>query len=544
MADKSRQTLGIELEFIVFYTTPDQPAPAKDDKRYGPVLECPHYSKIPLPPGFEEDEYDYPRRKLEATWVRQKVADVIASAGFKSKASLYAKGPEADLFTLWNVVPDISVRLPFDFDQAYMPLEHVGVEVNSPVFVAGEDAFKEISTVVKAINSAFLTTVPPVCGFHVHVGRGHKPLEFRPVQRIASLLWLAENLIDTVHPGCRRGNKHCFGMRHFSNLGAALCTEHAGEHIDMLGKSRHAELSLDRVDKNRKKPTNYKYNRPLNVTDSQESTLSRSFACEYLVSFWEPLYNGLSAGVKMMDGVRMIFNSKDIEEIAHLTSFEEDRRGAYNFANLGSEQSANSPRKPTIEFRGAAGSLDADWIVVWAKICLALCGPAVVESSDDDFYQLLYDCEQGYYAPHKYDVFDLLHDLGICKEDINAVHGRLVSGRYEQEPGLAFHRPDDTLDCALDEGFEPGWQRRGRDDVYGTWPEHDDLPSPSWDDNDNSDDGSNGDSSQSVETYESSVNSVVDGFCSLSVQEDNWSTEPQQVVEWEPMLDTQGSTIW
>ncbi|KAI0185265.1 putative amidoligase enzyme-domain-containing protein [Xylaria flabelliformis] len=391
MADKSPQTLGIELEFIVFYTTPDQPAPAKDDKRYGPVLECPHYSEIPLPPGFEVDEDDYPRRELEAAWVRQKVADVIASAGFGSKASLYAKGPEEDLFTLWNVVPDYSLRLPFDFDQAYMPLEHVGVEVNSPVFVAGEDAFKEISTVVKAINSAFLTTVPPVCGFHVHVGRGHKPLEFRPVQRIASLLWLAENLIDTLHPGCRHGNKYCFGMRHFSNMGAILCSEHTGEHIDWLGKSRHAKLSMDRVDKNRKKPTNYKYNRPLNVTDSQESTLSRIFACEYLVSFWEPLYNELSAGVKMMDGVRMIFSSKDIGEIAHLTSFKDDRRGGYNFANLASEQGANSPRKPTIEFRGAAGSLDADWIVVWAKICLALCGPAVVESSDDDFFQLLYD---------------------------------------------------------------------------------------------------------------------------------------------------------
>ncbi|KAI0545965.1 hypothetical protein F4679DRAFT_559423 [Xylaria curta] len=521
------QTLGIELEFIVFYTTPDQQAPAKDDKRYGPVLECPHYSEIPFPPGFEVDEDSCWRRKLQAAWVRQKVADAIASAGFKAKASLQAKGSEADLFEFWNVVPDISLVLPFDFDRAYMPLEHVGVEVNSPVFVAGEDAFKEISTVVKAINSAFLTTVPPVCGFHVHVGRGYKPLEFRPVQRIASLLWLAENLIDTLHPGCRHRNKHCFDMRHFSDMGAVLCSEQAGEHIDGLGEPRHAEFSMDRVDKNRKKPTNYQYN----VTDSQQSTLSRSFASEYLVQFWEPWYNELSAGVKMMDGVRMIFSAQDTGEIAQLTSFAEDRRGAYNFANLENEQGANSPRKPTIEFRGAAGSLDADWIVVWAKICVALCGPAVVESSDDDFFQLLYDCEQGYYAPHKYDVFDFLHDIGLCKEEIDAVHGRLASGRYEQEPGLAFHRPDD-MDGALDEGYEPGWQRRRfPDDAYGQWPEDDDWLSNSWDSNDDNNDSSDG-SSQSVETDESSVKSVVvvDGFSSLSVEEDGWVTEPQSTT--------------
>ncbi|KAI0444657.1 hypothetical protein F4803DRAFT_572652 [Xylaria telfairii] len=490
MPPKPQQTLGVELEFIVFYTAPGEQAPAKDEKRYGPVLECPDHSEITPPLGYVPQEHSV--CELEAAWVRQKVAEVITAAGFKAKASWRAKGAEPDLFEFWNVVPDISVGLPTDFDQAYSPLKHVGVEINSPVFVAGEDAFKEISTVIEAINSAFRRTVPPVCGFHVHVGRGCEPLELRPVQRTASLLWLAENLIDKLHPGCRHGNRQCLSMRHFSDMSHFLKVEQGTEHINGLDESQHAEFSMDRVDKNRKKPTNYKFNRFLDVTSDMESTLSRCFAGEYFLTFYQPWHDGLPTGIEMMDGARMILSARDTAEIARMVSFRNNFRGAYNFANMESERRGGSgPRKPTIEFRQAAGSLDSSWIVLWAKICLALNGPAVVESSDDDFFQLLYNCEEGFYLPRKYDIFDLLHDIGICKEDIDAIHSRLMSGRYEQEPALAFHRPDDTAGGALDEG---------------------------------------------VETGESSVGPVVDGVCDMSLQDGGYLAGPQQVTEPEPNL--------
>ncbi|KAH8167505.1 hypothetical protein CIB48_g744 [Xylaria polymorpha] len=529
MAPKSQQTLGVELEFIVFYTAPGKQAPTKDDKRYGPVLKCPNHSEIAPPLGYVPQKHSV--YQLEAAWVRQKVADVITSAGFKAKASWRAKGDEPDLFEFWNVVPDISVGLPMDFDQAYSPLKHVGVEINSPVFVAGEDAFKEISTVIEAINSAFRRTVPPVCGFHVHVGRGFEPLELRPVQRTASLLWLAENLIDTLHPGCRHGNRQCLSMRHFSGMSYFMKIEQGTEDNHRHDGS-HAKFSMDRVDKNRRKPTNYKFKRPIDVTNDMESTLSRCFASEYFLPFYEPWYDGLPAGVEMMDGARMILSARDTAEIAQMTSFRSRFRGAYNFANMESERRGSmGPRKPTIEFRQAAGSLDSSWIVLWAKICLALNGPAVVESSDDAFFQLLYHCEEGFYSPRKYDVFDLLHDIGLCKEDIDAVHSRLVSGRYEREPGLAFHRPDDTADGALDEGYGPGWQRGVQYDVCPQLTLEDyDLSSNSWDENDSWNDSS----LNSTETDESSVGPVMDGVYDLSLHDGECLAEPQRVLECEP----------
>ncbi|KAI0486712.1 hypothetical protein F4859DRAFT_526953 [Xylaria cf. heliscus] len=525
MAPKSQQTLGVELEFIVFYTTPGEQAPPKDENIYGPVLQCPHYSEITPPKGYVVDENNkYHIYDLESAWVRQKVADVIASAGFKSKPNMYAKKSDPDVFEYWNVVPDTSVGLPSDFAEAHKPLKHVGVEINSPVFVAGEAAFNEISTVVKAINAAFRTTVPPMCGFHVHVGRDYKPLELLPLKRIASLLWLAEDLIGTLHPGCRHGNKHCLGMRGFSNVVTYMKSEEL-ERSSGYWEPETPEFSLGRVDKNRKKPTNYQYRRPLDVTDSDDSTLSRSFASEHFMFFKEPVHDGLPNGFEIMDGVRMIYAAKDVEEIARTTSLGDSHRGAYNFANLKSEHNGWSLRKPTIEFRGAAGSLDDSWIVLWAKICLALSGPAVVESSEDDFSQLLYECQKGYYSMNRYDVFDLLHDIGLCKEDIDAVHSRLISGRHEREPSLAFHRPDGAAGNALDKGYDEvipemtfGLRVLSMIEL---------MVRP-----------------QVLRLMKAIMPSSWMGLLGLSVQKDDCSTEPQHTLMLDPTLEAEEMPEW
>jgi hypothetical protein len=98
-----------------------------------------------------------------------------------------------------------------------------------------------------------------------------------------------------------------------------------------------------------------------------------------------------------LDGARQIMRATDTGAVVELVHCNM-ARGAYNF----SDQECNkdwtgayidrvetSRNKPTIEFRQAAGSLDEDGIVILSKICLALCGSAVVESSDDDFFQLV-----------------------------------------------------------------------------------------------------------------------------------------------------------
>ncbi|KAI0542610.1 hypothetical protein GGR58DRAFT_525106 [Xylaria digitata] len=457
MNPTSQQTLGVELEFVVFYTTPGAPVSTRDNARYSPVIEAPFHIQPPM--GFSvEGDYDW-AEELEAAWVRQQVANVIARAGFMVKTS--CREQEFEPGHVWNVVPDRSVTLRNAETDAYAPLKHVGVEVQSPTFVASQAAFWEIWTVVKAINSAFRTAVPPVCGLYVHVGRGGVPLELRPVQRTASLLWVAETLLSTLHPACRLGNAHCLDMKHYSNLSLGMKAEEATPAAIGLKERQHAAYSGDRVDKRRKRPTGYRYTPPANLTANFNTTPSRSLAAGYGVLLFDP-EEEITPEYHPIEGVQSMLRCTDTMTIADMLAIRLDM-GTYSFVNL-ELQDEPEPRSPTIEFRQAAGSLDEDWVVVWAKICLALCGPVVVDSPDDQFFQLLYDCVRSDRKKCKYNVFDLLHDIGIRREEIAFVHRRLVTGRHEREPVLPFHRPDDCPGGLLDEGYASCWYRFAQED--------------------------------------------------------------------------------
>ncbi|KAI0814174.1 putative amidoligase enzyme-domain-containing protein [Xylaria sp. FL0064] len=380
MSLATEQTVGVELEFLIFYSTQEEPVSDQDSARYGPVVEVP--SCLPIPTNFDWAVDDI-NGTLEGTWIRQKVADVIVKAGFKAKAYGQAKTQD-DSFDEWSVVPDISVKLPSHFIHSYLPLKAVGVELNSPAFDAGPAAFEEITAVVKAINAAFRTAVHPCCGYHVHVGRGRAPLKLRHVQRTLSLLWLAENLLNTLHPSCRQGNMHCQDLRGASNL-SEITQKHQIP-----------------------KPTTFWL---MQCTGVPDPTPSHSLAQDYGMQLRHPEDEPLK--LDRVAAVRTVLNAPDLRRVAKI-----------------------------------------------AKICLALCGSAVVESSDDDFFQLLYDCSQSENKKsNMYNVFDLLHDIGLDHKDIDVVLDRIASGRYEREPSLLFRRPDDMPNGILDESIATSWHR-------------------------------------------------------------------------------------
>ncbi|KAI0878206.1 hypothetical protein GGS24DRAFT_443934 [Hypoxylon argillaceum] len=453
MASISPQTLGIQLEFIIFYTNSNNPVSDEEKEKYGLVLEVPEY------------EAQTDRIYLEARWIRQKVADTITAAGFKARASDKAKDPDPNRLSFWNIVPDPTVVVPADNAVVYRPLKNIGIQVDSPVFVDGENTYTEITTVVKAIRAAFWTAVPPVCSFHVHVGRGGMPLKLQPVQRTASLLWIAEGLLNTLHAGCRLENMACYSLRNFSNLGMGMDAEPASQYIDEGGETAEIGFPFHLVDKNKAKPTDYFYTQPLDITESASSTPSRNAAADYDVEMVLRPREISPCKIDVVDGMMRILRTADTREVAELLS-SSWRRGAYNFANLSHYALGGVPErdslawarsevpKSTIEFRQAAGSLDDNWIAIWIKICLALCGPAVVDSSDADFYQLLYNCAKAEKNPREYDVFDLLHDIGLGVEDIDTVYSRLVSGRHEKEPVLSFHQPEDCQEILLVENVQ------------------------------------------------------------------------------------------
>lgn len=87
-------------------------------------------------------------------------------------------------------------------------------------------------------------------------------------------------------------------------------------------------------------------------------------------------------------------------------------------------QAGDVPMRMTVEFREATGSLDPSWVAAWAKTC-----PRIVEfcleaeeSVFADLLQRLLEAELAFEAngeeSRRYDVIDLLNDLGLSNEAI------------------------------------------------------------------------------------------------------------------------------
>ncbi|CAJ2509284.1 Uu.00g143100.m01.CDS01 [Anthostomella pinea] len=420
----STLTFGVELEFIVFYFIEDHhilPHDLHETIHGPPVLVS---RNLPIAEGWEGKE-----KELHGCWLRQKVADVIKSTG----AKVQAECTHTDQYNGWGVTKDCSLRLPLHIEQEYLPYEYAGIEIQSPALTANEESFKQVKRVVEAIRTSFRAATPPVCGLHVHVGVNRTTVSLRDLQRIACMTWAAEGLIDALHPGCRLGNRQCLGSRHYSNLARRMDAEQAtlGHTRGQMRGPAHDEPCVERINSYKAKPTILQYNKPTGITADVDSTPSRSLAADCEVRLTNPNKEILPGSRGIMDGCRQILRTTEPEAVAELMALPLSR-GAYNFKNCSYESTEPAHGKRTVEFRQAAGSLDEDWVVLWARICLALCGSAV-QATDEEFFQLLYDCVLSDFSEERYNVFDFLYDIGM-EDDVERIHTRIRDQRHEREP--------------------------------------------------------------------------------------------------------------
>ncbi|KAI1846832.1 hypothetical protein JX266_007053 [Neoarthrinium moseri] len=70
---------------------------------------------------------------------------------------------------------------------------------------------------------------------------------------------------------------------------------------------------------------------------------------------------------------------------------------------------------PTLEFREATGSMDARWVVAWAKICCGLATWAT-HASASEYLRVIAHCDRGQRGEIEYDVVDLLDEVGLIAE--------------------------------------------------------------------------------------------------------------------------------
>ncbi|KAI1078231.1 hypothetical protein F5B20DRAFT_233588 [Whalleya microplaca] len=114
------------------------------------------------------------------------------------------------------------------------------------------------------------------------------------------------------------------------------------------------------------------------------------------------------------EGVRQIFGCQSSCEVAHL--MHTGHRGSnVNFTHYSCAELLISGQKRTVEFRGAEGSTDPQWVATWARICVGLVKFAI-NAPESAFLDLLSHCAIAETEDGVYDCIDLLDELTLFAE--------------------------------------------------------------------------------------------------------------------------------
>ncbi|KAI1124644.1 hypothetical protein F5Y10DRAFT_248951 [Nemania abortiva] len=121
-----------------------------------------------------------------------------------------------------------------------------------------------------------------------------------------------------------------------------------------------------------------------------------------------------STGTSVFDAARRVYAQPASCYISNQMSSLVDFRLAINFDGYRC-QNIGSDGRHTIEFRMGEGSLDAQWISTWAKICAGVFRFAIY-SSPGDFISVLANCDRASKEDGSYDIVDLLDEIGLFAE--------------------------------------------------------------------------------------------------------------------------------
>ncbi|OTB14155.1 hypothetical protein K445DRAFT_13165 [Daldinia sp. EC12] len=133
--------------------------------------------------------------------------------------------------------------------------------------------------------------------------------------------------------------------------------------------------------------------------------------------------------------VQEIYRAPSTCTIAHL--MYPDGPAIVNFQNYACDSFDRPDSGRTIEFRGAEGSL-GPWVVTWAKICVGLVKFAI-RSPPWMFTRVLENCQWADDEDGVYDCIDLLNDLGLYAEAVDAER-RIAEN--QEEWGIQYVEPE------------------------------------------------------------------------------------------------------
>jgi hypothetical protein len=469
-------SFGVELEFLFYFRTDQkQKLRVRDDRASVPwtfmdarFVEKEGFLPAPmLPQNIKLDSIPLEeisqeeRAKHAQGWAENLIAEAISTVP-GARVEGYRFGPDGQRWSpmyvfsdirqpggCWEVKDDGSVR---ETEVRVDGYSYVGIEVTSPALWDIPESYQHIHNVVQMLTSQFYLRVNPRCGFHVHVGNGReigksnpRPHSLQTLRTAAALTWAADGVLSTLHPPERGINQYSMPTRFLSRLANGLMAVVKGafpqEIIIGAAKTSNLTHTIDRTPSDSFPRSGDRFYPAIRMDPVDRAHTQR--------------YQMLALGRRLaarpsrsdlinktvLSGMDFFRTCPDAETLA-ATMYQARRFGAsengwqirlnYNFnkyfevgtipEELDFEPEDVASR--TVEFREAAGSLSADWIVTWSRICVGLfrfANNATLNQVQDVIGKLALAEEvelKSREEPKKreYDVISFLTDIGLFSE--------------------------------------------------------------------------------------------------------------------------------
>ncbi|KAI1469959.1 putative amidoligase enzyme-domain-containing protein [Daldinia caldariorum] len=203
----TRQSFGIELEFLVAYLPHDVPDPNEVEAHALPPLLRINETNYEATTKIKESI----RATLRKNGIRVSEPDYdLAAAEPASTDKLPSRLHDKDK---WSVTVDSSVQEKFMEKYKWQP-----IEIQSPALWTTDESFQEIEYVTNILTYNYRLRVNPTCGFHVHVGNGKDFFTGETIRRLGMFLWVADPMLSRLHPPWRRVHSYSSSIRYHSRL--------------------------------------------------------------------------------------------------------------------------------------------------------------------------------------------------------------------------------------------------------------------------------------------------------------------------------------
>lgn len=406
-------TFGVELEFVIAYRMEDTRIPGGSENTLGKA--------IVIPPGIPE--YSAFHYVFEA--VQTMLANALpANSNTRADLFSYAVLDNHAKYQLWQARNDYSIdALPngTQIRGEFGGATWLGIEVTSPALYNRPESFAEVRRAIELLHENYWVMVSPaVCGMHVHVGMGADHISLRRLRRLGALLFASDRLLAQLHPQHRLTDMYCLGISLVSQVAQGQTNQEALETLRPtqrpvveaspgLRTAIAANPGRDLFVPNFERKIRYGALTGYNYKPGNPFTIESLPGAHF------------NPPRPMAGAVREILSVTRPEALATLLEGYEmpHQRLNYNFANYNDQRYPDNPSaKRTIEFRQAAGTLNADEVILFAKVYLGLFEFASTTSSEN-LLSVIHRCIEASDSVSDridFDVLDLLASIGLVDE--------------------------------------------------------------------------------------------------------------------------------